>query len=53
VVNLYPFHYDGLLIFGWANFRIGKLRETEKIFDKVLLLNPGDESALEGLSLIE
>jgi tetratricopeptide (TPR) repeat protein len=53
VVNLYPFDYDSELMFAWTNFQLGKFREAKIIFNKVLLMSPGDKSALEGLSLIK
>ncbi len=53
VVNLYPFTYDGLLMFAWTNSQLGKTREAQVLFNKVLLLSPGDKSAMEGLSLIK
>jgi len=53
VVNLYPFDYDGLLMFAWTNYRLGKTREAKVLFGKILLLSPGDASATEGLSLIK
>lgn len=53
VVNLYPFDYDGLLMFAWTNFRIGKLPQAKALFKKVLLLSPNDKSAVEGLALIK
>jgi tetratricopeptide (TPR) repeat protein len=53
VVNLYPFDYDSLIMFAWTSLRLGKLREAEVLFKQVLLLNPGDESATEGLKSIQ
>lgn len=53
VVNLYPFSYDGLLMFAWTNLKLGKNREAKVLFNKVLLLSPDDASAKEGLSLIK
>jgi tetratricopeptide (TPR) repeat protein len=53
VVNLYPFDYDGLLLLGWNKLSLQKTREAKVLFQKVLLNNPGDESALEGLKLIK
>jgi len=53
VVDLYPFDYDGLLMYAWASFQTGKTREAKILFNKVLMLSPSDESALEGLSLIK
>ncbi|MFT6746034.1 MAG: tetratricopeptide (TPR) repeat protein [Glaciecola sp.] len=53
VVNLYPFDYDGLLMFAWTNYRLGKTREAKVLFGKILLLSPGDASGTEGLGLIK
>jgi len=53
VVNLYHFSYDGLLMYAWTNFKLGKLREAKVLFNKVLLLSPDDTSAKEGLGLIK
>lgn len=53
VVNLYPFDYDGLIMFAWSNYRLGKLQQAKLLFKKVLLLSPNDKSALEGLALIK
>lgn len=53
VVNLYPFDYDGLIMYAWCNYRVGKLAQAKVLFNKVLLLSPGDKSAIEGLALIK
>lgn len=53
VVNLYPFDYDGLILYAWTNFQLGKTKEAKLLFEKVLLLSPRDKSALEGLGLIK
>lgn len=53
VVNLYPFDYDGLLLLAWNKLNLQKTRESKVLFQKVLMNNPGDESALEGLKLIK
>ena len=53
VVNLYPFNYDGLLMYAWTNFMLGKTKEAKILFNKVLMLSPDDESAKEGLNLIK
>lgn len=52
LVNLYPFGHDGLLMFAWTNLRLGKTREALVLFNKVLLLDPSDKSALEGLEFM-
>jgi tetratricopeptide (TPR) repeat protein len=53
LANMYPFDYDALHMFGWTNFRMGKLNEAKVLFNKALLVKPNDASALEGLSLIK
>jgi tetratricopeptide (TPR) repeat protein len=53
VVNLYPFDYDGTIMFAWTNLKILKLREAKLLFQKALLIKPGDSSALEGLASIQ
>ena len=52
VLNLYPFDYDTVVILGWTNLKLGKLREAKIMFQKALLIKPNDSSALEGLALI-
>lgn len=49
VVNLYPFDHDALLMFGWTNLKMHKVREAKILFQKALLNTPGGSSALEGL----
>lgn len=51
--NLYPFDYDFNLMTAWTNLKMGKMREAKVLFNKVFLLSPDDESAIEGLSLIK
>jgi tetratricopeptide (TPR) repeat protein len=53
LANMYPFDYDATHMYAWANYRIGKIREAKVLFNKTLLIKPGDSSALEGLSLIK
>jgi len=53
MVNLYPFDYDGMIMYAWTNFRLGKLREAKVLFNKVLMISPQDTSATEGLKLIQ
>ncbi len=53
VVNLYPFDYDALILFAWNKLKLQKTREAKVLFQKVLMYNPDDESALEGLKLIK
>lgn len=53
VVNAYPIDYDGLLMYAWTSYRLGKLPQAKLLFKKVLLISPNDASALEGLALIK
>ncbi len=51
--NMYPFDYDITLLFAWTHFQLGLLPQAKILFNKVLLIKPGDISAIEGLSLIK
>jgi tetratricopeptide (TPR) repeat protein len=53
VVDLYPFGYDALLMYAWANFQLGKNKEAKILFKSALLLSPYSQSAIDGLSLIK
>lgn len=50
LVTLYPFDYDGLLMFAWTNYQMGKTAESRTLFNKVLCIAPGDKSAVNGLN---
>ncbi|WP_457617794.1 tetratricopeptide repeat protein [Lutibacter sp.] len=51
VADLYPFDYDGLLMYAWSNLQLGMKKEAKVLFQKVLLNKPTDASATEGLTL--
>ena len=51
IVDLYPFDYDGLLMYAWSNLQLGKKKDAKILFQKVLLNKPKDASAMEGLTL--
>lgn len=53
LVNMYPFDYDALHMFGWTNYRLGKMREAKVLFNKALMNKPDDSSAKEGLEMIK
>lgn len=53
VISLYPFDYDVLIMLAWNKLKLQKTREAKILFNKVLIYNPGDKSALEGLGLIK
>jgi tetratricopeptide (TPR) repeat protein len=53
VTDLYPFDYDGLHMLAWSYFKQGKMREAKVLFQKALLVRPGDKSATEGINVIK
>jgi tetratricopeptide (TPR) repeat protein len=53
VVSMYPFNYDGLLMQAWIKLKLNETEEAKSLFNKVLLLSPGDKSAKDGLALIK
>ena len=53
VVNLYPFDYDSNILYAWTNLKLGKNREAQVLFHKVLMMRPNDSSAMEGMGLIK
>lgn len=53
VINLYPFDYDTVILLAWTELKLGKLREARVMFQKALLIRPGDSSASEGLNLVK
>jgi tetratricopeptide (TPR) repeat protein len=53
VVNLYPFDYDSAILYAWTNLKMGRMREAQVLFHKVLLIRPNDPSAMEGLGSIK
>lgn len=53
LTDLYPFGYDGLLMFAWCNVKLGRTKEAKILFNKVLLYNPDDTSAKKGLALLQ
>ncbi|HRG00787.1 MAG TPA: tetratricopeptide repeat protein [Bacteroidia bacterium] len=52
-LNLSPFGYNNLLMSAWTNYYLGNKNEASVLFNKVLLYNPNDKSAFDGLSLIK
>ncbi len=53
LLNHYPFDYDALIMSAWTNLKIGEVRKAKILFNKTLLNQPNDESALEGLELLK
>ncbi len=53
VVNLYPFDYDSVVLLGWINLQMKDYRKAQVLFNKSLLIRPGDASARAGLQQIK
>lgn len=53
LANMFPFDYDAVHMLAWTNYHLKKTREAKVLFQKALLIKPGDASCLEGLSLIK
>ncbi len=53
VINLYPFDHDSLLLLAWVKYRQGNINHAKILFNKVLMSNPADTSAKEGLALVK
>jgi tetratricopeptide (TPR) repeat protein len=53
VVNLYPFDYDGLVMYAWSKFQLKNYREAKVLFNKALMHTPSGSSAMEGIQLME
>jgi tetratricopeptide (TPR) repeat protein len=51
-LGLYPFDYSSMLMSGWTYYFLGKTEEAKTLFQRVLMNNPKDKSALDGLKLI-
>jgi len=49
VINLYPFDYDTNLSLAFTYLSLGKKTEARALYNKVLLIRPGDTQALAGL----
>lgn len=53
VVNMYPYDYDSVVLLAWINLKREDFRKAKILFNKSLLINPGNASAIEGLKLIQ
>ena len=49
VLNLYPFDYDTNLSLAFTYLNLGKKAEARALYNKVLLIRPGDANAQAGL----
>ena len=53
VVNMYPFDYDAVVLLAWIHLKMEDYRKAKILFNKSLLISPGNISAIEGLKLIQ
>jgi tetratricopeptide (TPR) repeat protein len=53
VVNMYPFDFDSVVLLAWINLKREDYRKAKVLFNKSLLIQPENKSALEGLKLIQ
>ena len=53
VHEFYPGDYESNLSLGWALYYLGDKSSARELFINVLTLSPGNQSALEGLKLVE
>lgn len=49
-INMYPFDYDIVMLAGWNSLKLGKVPEAKALFNRALLIAPGDATALEGVA---
>jgi len=53
MVNLYPFDFDANHMFAWSCLNNGRTNDAKTLFQKALLIKPGNISCIEGLSKIK
>jgi len=53
MVNLYPFDFDANHLFAWSCLNNGRTNDAKTLFQKALLIKPGNISCMEGLSKIK
>jgi len=53
VQRMYPFDYYSTLLSGWTKYFLGKKNEAKRLFNIVLIIAPGDQSAKDGLNLLK
>lgn len=52
-LTLYPFDYDAVMMSAWVNLMLSKNAEAKTLFNRALLISPGDKLALEGISMVK
>lgn len=50
-LNLFPFDFDAISMSAWTAYRMGKLEVAKALFNKALLVYPGNVDCIEGLRL--
>jgi tetratricopeptide (TPR) repeat protein len=53
VVALYPFAYEGLVMYAKASLQLGNKEEAKKLFNQVLLLSASDKDAISALASLK
>lgn len=53
IVNLYPFDYDANHMMAWSCLNSGRINDAKTLFNKALMIKPGDASCIEGLGKIK
>ncbi len=53
LVNLYPFDYDANHMLAWSYLNSGRNNDAKVLFNKALLIKPGDASCISGLAMIK
>jgi tetratricopeptide (TPR) repeat protein len=53
VVNLYPTDFDALHMLAWTHYFIGNFETAKICFTRALIIQPANESAINGLKLIK
>ena len=52
-VNLYPFDYDATHMLAWTYLNMGRNNDAKILFNKALMIRPGDASSVSGLAKIK
>jgi len=50
-LNISPFEYNVVLMSAWTNYFLGQKKQANHLFNKVLMINSNDISAIQGLKL--
>lgn len=53
VVTLYPFSYEGLVMFAKSSLQLGNKTEAKNLFNQVLLLSANDKDAIAALGTLK